>query len=195
MFEYIKGTLINIDPIQAIVEANGIGYKLFIPINAYSEAIPGKEILLYTSYIVREDAHILYGFFSIEERDLFESLRSVNGIGPKTAICLIGHLGISNFQQAIIENDFRIICKVPGIGKKTAERLIIEMKDKHKLFEKLSSAKSNKNNSNPAVSDAIRALINLGYHPIKARKAVDIASKENNTDNPAILISLALSKI
>jgi len=131
MFEYIKGKLTDASPLKAVIEINGLGYSLLIPVNNYSK-LPafGHEILLYVSTVIREDSHKVYGFLTRTERDLFENLIEVSGIGPKTGLALIGHMEIDELQLAIAQSNIALICKIPGIGKKTAERLVVEMRDK-----------------------------------------------------------------
>ena len=131
MIAFIKGKLAHASPASVIVDAGGIGYKIFIPANLYN-ALPqiGSEVLLQTSFVVRELSQTLYGFLSAHDRDVFEALMGVTGIGPKTALAVIGHLSVHDLQRAIAGHDIMTISKVPGIGKKTAERLIIEMRDK-----------------------------------------------------------------
>src|SRR3989344_8396803 len=134
MYEAIRGVLKEKEPLKAVVETGGISYRLTIPLNTYTK-LPSLEtpIHLFLSHIVREDAHTLYAFWVKEERDLFEVLINLSGIGPKTAAAIVGHMEIDAFHHAITAADIRILSKIPGIGKKTAERLVIEMRDKIKL--------------------------------------------------------------
>jgi holliday junction DNA helicase RuvA len=190
MFSFIKGTLVEIETNKAIIEAAGVGYLIFIPVSAYTSLPPvGSLVTLHTSFIVREDAQILYGFLNKEERTLFETLISISGIGPKTALSILGHLDMEAFGRAIQNNNFSIICKVPGVGKKTAERLIVELKDKN-IFKNFSF----KGKGGDRIADAIQALITLGYNPIQAQKAVKESVTENLEDT-ASLIKSALRKI
>jgi Holliday junction DNA helicase RuvA len=178
MYEYIKGTLAEKDPQKAVVEAGGIGYKLMIPLSAFSRLPPLKKpVELYLSHIVREDSETLYAFITREERDLFELLLTVSGIGPKTGISIVGHADIGTFQRAIASSDVRLLSKIPGIGKKTAERLVIEMRDKFK------GKKGTVPTLEPGLhSDAYSALINLGYPPQEAQKAVAEVIKRNQEE-------------
>jgi holliday junction DNA helicase RuvA len=197
MYEFIKGKLIQARPIMAIVETNNIGYKVFIPVNCFSK-LPqiGKEVFFYTSLIIREDAHTIYGFLSQDQRDLFEQLiNSVSGIGPKNALALIGHLEMDHFHSAIATSDIKMISKVPGIGKKTAERMIIEMKDKLKIFNDLTSSNTKDKTTNNASYDAIKALLNLGYNALNAKKAINKALEENPDHDVSSLISSAIRKM
>ena len=197
MIEYIKGTLTYSSPLKTVIEVGHIGYKLQIPFNNYSK-LPslGEMVCLYLSTVIREDSHKHFGFLTVEERDLFELLLDVSGIGPKTALALLGHLEAIDLQLAISKSDVTGICKVPGIGKKTAERLIVEMRDR---FQKggqtlLPSASSKKEGS--LSEDALSALINLGYPPPQAQKALQLVlGEEKETPDISRLITLALRKL
>ncbi len=196
MYDYIYGKLIEVDTQKTIIDVNNIGYKIFTPINALSaltEVLESK-VMLYLSFIVKEDSQSLYGFLTKVERDIFEMLITVSGVGAKTALLLIGHLEVSNLHNAVTSADTRLISKVPGIGKKTAQRLIIELADKFKTFDQKQNIFSAGKSS--TVSDAINALINLGYNALQAQKAVKSAindcEKEPDLTN---LITMALRKI
>lgn len=195
MYESIKGTLIDKTPQKAVVEAGGIGYRLAISLNTYTR-LPEleKSVQLFLSQVVREDSNTLYAFYLREERDLFETLITLSGIGPKTALAIIGHLEIGAFQRAIHSADVQLLSKIPGIGKKTAERLVIEMRDKFK-GGKTKGAVS----ISPAegiLGDAMNALLHLGYHPLEAQKAVQLALEEKKGEaDLGKIITAALQKI
>jgi len=195
MFEYIKGKLIEVDAQKAIIDVNGLGYKVFIPSSIYSDLLNAKDVFLYISYIVKEDSQTLYGFLTKSQRDLFDLLITVSGIGAKTAILLLGHLDLNNLYSAITNADIKSISKVPGIGKKTAERLIVELKDKLKnLDKKYTDIFINKTSS--AALDAIAALMNLGYSSNQSKKAVKSALDNSNENlDLSSLITLALKNI
>jgi len=195
MFEYIKGKIIEIDPNKVVVDVNGIGYKIFIPSSIYSDLLSKQEAFLHLSYIVKEDSHTLYGFLTKLQREIFDLLLSVSGVGAKTAILLLGSLDIENLHLAVVNNDTKLISTVPGIGKKTAERLIVELKDKFKnLGKKFANTSFAKNNF--TITDAIGALINLGYSTNIAQRAVNEAIKKANDKLPiGDLITLALKNI
>lgn len=199
MYDYIKGSLVSISPSKITIEANGIGYLLNIPLSSYNK-LPKINSLLtcYVSLIVREDSHTLYGFLFQEERNLFEILITVSGIGPKTALGIIGHLDIDNFKSAILSSDVRLLSKVPGIGTKTAEKLIIEMRDKIKNVSKdfSISGSIHLRNEKSTIADALNALLNLGYNHLQAQKAINKALEELKDEKDAgKLISLALKKM
>ncbi len=194
MYAYIKGRLIEISPLHAVVDAQGIGYKMFVPANALPRMPQiGEQVMLYTSWVVREFSQTLYGFPSSQERDLFEALMNVNGIGPKLALSLIGHMSLSEFQAAIAHNDLHTIIKVPGVGKKTAERLVVELRDKlAQLFPHDPSEFMIKTPSDPksqAIQDAMSALIHLGYHQNIAQKAIKKTLQEfpEGIDLPSLI--------
>lgn len=200
MYEYLKGLLTYKDPMKAVVDIGGVGYRITIPLSTYTQLLPvGTPATLYISHIVREDAELLYGFASKEERDLFELIITVSGIGPKIGLAIIGHIDIASFHRAIHESDFNLLSKIPGIGRKTAERLVIEMRDKL-----TGAAKKGKgvgmpvalDNGHPLSSDTFRALINLGYAPLDAQKAVERALKEHKAETDlGKFIALTLQKI
>jgi holliday junction DNA helicase RuvA len=197
MYEYITGTLTEATLIKAIIDVHGLGYSLLIPFNNYSK-LPalGKPITLYVSFVVREDSQKLFGFLTAHQRDLFESLIEVSGIGPKTGLALVGHMEINDLQAAIRDGNTQIICKIPGIGKKTSERLIVEMRDKIKkgMDKSLSASPlSGLEGEKGVVADAISALINLGYNTVQAQKAIKNAiSKIQGEPELAKLITSAL---
>jgi len=189
MYEAICGILKDKEPAKAIIEAAGISYRLIIPLNTYTR-LPALEssLHLFLSHVVREDAHTLYAFLERQERDLFEVLIGLSGIGPKTAVAIIGHMDIAAFQKAIVSADFRVLGKIPGIGKKTAERLVVEMKDKMKGKGIMSSLPFTDDLS----TDAVQALMNLGYPLIDAQRAVQKAIKETEETDLGRLITVSL---
>lgn len=200
MFAYIKGTLAFSSSTWAVIEAGGVGYKIFIPASTASR-LPqmGSEILLHTSFIVRELAQTLYGFLAIHERDFFETLMGVTGIGPKLALSLVGHMPLSELQQAIVNGDIPTICRVPGIGKKNAERLLIELRDKIPTCALSPNDLMVHSQSDPRsqkISDAMSALINLGYNQITAQKAIKKTLKDSTEGiDLATLITDALKNL
>lgn len=184
MYEAIRGTLKDKEPLKAIVETGGISYRLSIPLSTYVR-LPALEasVHLFLSHVVREGSETLYAFLLKEERDLFETLISLSGIGPKTAAGIIGHMEIGAFQRAIHAADIRILSKIPGIGKKTAERLVIEMRDKVKGKGKDVPLALHVMGGS-ILGDAVSALMNLGYNPVDAQKAAQSAlnEKKDETD-------------
>lgn len=198
MMEYIKGILTGASLEKTIIEASGIGYRISIPLNNYTK-LPkiGEPLQLFLSTVIREDSHKHYGFLTLEERDLFEILTQISGIGPKTALALLGHLEAADLQIALSSSDVQSICKAPGIGKKTAERLIIEMRDKVQKnpITKISLPSSRTSHTSIA-QDALSALVNLGYPSASAQKAVcaTIEEMEDGADL-AKVITHSLKKL
>ena len=185
MYEAIEGILKAKNPVKAIIAAGGISYRLSIPLSTYKKlGALGEPTHLFLSHIVRADLQALYGFYEEEERNLFELLIGLSGVGPKTALSLIGHMEYSLFHQAIVQANVQLICRIPGIGKKTAERLIVELKDK---LSPLSTGGSN------LMQDAIRALIHLGYSTHHATEAVR-AVKQSEKIDLGSLITQALQE-
>ncbi len=195
MYESIRGTLQEKNPNIAIIDCSGLSYRLSIPLSTYTRLpVEGSPIRLFLSLIIREDAHTLYAFTHKEERDLFEILISISGVGPKTAAGIIGHMDIASFQKAISAADSRLLSKLPGIGKKTAERLIIEMRDKFKGVQKSPSPLAPPQEG--IAGDAVNALIHLGYHAMDADKAVTKAIKDHEEEKDlGRLITAALRHV
>lgn len=195
MYESMKGILTDKTPHRAIVEIGGIGYRLAIPLSTYTR-LPALQqpVQFFLSQVVREDSNTLYAFLVKEERDLFEILITLSGIGPKTALGIIGHMEMGAFQRAIAAADVRILSKIPGIGKKTAEKLVIEMRDKFKGGKKDKTQPLSY--ADGVVGDAINALLHLGYNPLDAQKAVQ-AAMEGKKDEADLgkIITAALQKI
>ena len=197
MFEYFRGKLTLATPTKAVIDINGIGYAIQISLKTYQK-LPqiGTETLIYVAAVIREDDHALYGFLTMEEKSLFHVLTGISGVGPKTAVGILGHVDIADFQLAVLQGNAALLSKIPGIGKKTAERLVMELKDK---FSNTAPGSLTSLNSNIALtkgtptSDAISALINLGYHPLDAQKRVNQV-QESLTDKATLseLITMAL---
>lgn len=173
MFGYIRGKLTKTSPLYVIIETHGVGYKLFIPTSTHV-LLPqeGAELLFFTSFVVREFSHSLYGFLVELEKDLFELLLNITGIGPKIALAILSHLSPDQFYEAISNNDLPQICKIPGIGKKSAERLVIETRDKLTYLFPKKNLSANKLSASSLILDAMSALINLGYNQATAEKAL-----------------------
>lgn len=197
MYESIRGTLKDKTPNQTIVECGGLSYRLATPLSTYTR-LPACEttVTLFLSFVVREDAHTLYGFLQKEERDLFETLLTISGIGPKTAAAIIGHMEVSAFQRAISTSDIRLLSKMPGIGKKTAERLVIEMRDRFKGRAKSAHSPISIGSGGDLASDAMNALINLGYSAADAHEAIQEAMSAHKEETDlGRLITAALHRI
>ncbi len=193
MFEYISGILAEASPHKITVDVGGIGYCIYISILTF-EKLPqiGSKVKIYTSAIYREDSQKLYGFLTIEERNFFETLNEISGIGPRLSTSILGHMSIEDLHLAVEHSNTKAICKIPGIGKKMAERLVLELRDKFHKFDKQNISLP-QSQSTGSIADAISALINLGYNPLEAQKAVKNALPSDGKE-PSLpdLISLAL---
>lgn len=177
MYEYLKGTLIENQASYAIMDVNGVGYKVWIAAGSIPFSI-NQECLLYTSFVVRENAQILYGFSEKASRDLFETLIHISGIGPKTALCILSQFSADSFKEAVISQNISLISSVPGLGKKTAEKITLDLKDKllKQSFAKGHMQPAGQNHN----YDAIQALIHLGYSEKSAAKALEKVLKNNS---------------
>jgi Holliday junction DNA helicase RuvA len=198
MYEYIKGKLIECTALFAVIDNAGIGFKFFVPAHYAQKLSPNDdELKLYVSPVIRENSHSFYGFLSREERETFEVLIDISGIGPKTALGILSAFTPSDLAQAINSEDTLAISKVPGIGKKTSERLIIDMRGKLKSllqWEEEASGLCQKAGSQRE-SDAMSALVNLGYGHVLATKAVQKILKDKPELELAPLITEALRSI
>jgi Holliday junction DNA helicase RuvA len=180
MITFLEGTLIEALPTHVVIGVHGIGYHVFIPLSSYDRLPPvGAPLKILTHLQVREDAHILFGFMSTAERDLFRLLvDNVSGIGPKTALDVLSGITVANFKAAVVNGDAVLLARTKGIGKKTAERIIVELKDKLGVaaaWEAASSAHA-PSAQETQINDAVLALISLGYKQVDAHKAVKHAS-------------------
>ena len=181
MIGRIRGTLVEKQPPYLLVDAGGVGYEVEAPMSVFYQ-LPeaGAEVVLFTHFVVREDAQLLYGFGSREERELFRTLIKVNGVGPKLGLTLLSGIDAQTFVRCVHENDSATLVKLPGVGKKTAERLIVEMKDKLDRWQSspLLDGKPMIVGSTMAEAardteeEAVSALVALGYKPQDASKVV-----------------------
>ncbi len=181
MIAHLRGKLIGRHPNQAIVETGGVGYDVVISVPTFSDLPPlGGEVALFIHTHVREDQLALYGFLRAEEKQLFEKLITVSGIGPKLAITILSGMAASELGNAIRGNDVARLTKIPGIGRKTAERLVLELRDK------LPAAGQEVVAAVTAFSavqeDVLSALVNLGYQRAAAEKAIASVSKDGSFD-------------
>lgn len=190
MYEYIKGKYIGINKDYVIIENNGIGYKIFTS-GATMAEMPkvSEEVQLYIEQIVREDFIGLYGFKDREELEMFKLLISISGVGAKAALSLLSISRINNLKYAIIMEDDKHLCRAPGIGKKTAGRIILELKDKIKTdevsegvdiqqgFEDMAPSNAN------AIGEALGALLSLGYSEKEAESALKKVNREETVEN------------
>lgn len=190
MFEYIKGTVINLTPAGIVVEAGEIGYFVHISLTTYTQLHGNSKVQLFLHQVIREDAHILYGFAGEPERELFRMLISVNGIGANTAIMMLSSHKPEELQHAILNENVGLLKNIKGIGIKTAQRVIIDLKDK--IGKTTAGDLLFRSGENPVRSEAITALELLGFN----KKAIEKLVDQVLTAQPAItvenLIKLAL---
>jgi Holliday junction DNA helicase RuvA len=176
MITFLEGTLVEALPTHVVVGVHGVGYHVAIPLSSYDRLPPvGQPIKILTHLQIREDAHVLFGFMSHAERDLFRLLvANVSGIGPKTALDVLSGTTVANFKAAVVAGDAGLLAKTKGIGKKTAERIIVELKDKVGVAAawEAASAAHAPTPEESRVNDAVLALISLGYKQVDAHKAV-----------------------
>lgn len=177
MIVFLHGTLVEKTPAAATLDVNGVGYEVFISLNTY-DRLPatGERCRLLTCHHIREDAQLLFGFMQAEERTMFQRLITISGVGPKLAVSILSGLTPAELSLAIAENNVKRISAVHGIGKKTAERIVIELRDKIDPLEALSKQTSGGDAArNVILRDAILALTSLGFPQDQARKMVQAA--------------------
>lgn len=179
MITFLSGKLIESLPTQVVVEVQGVGYEVLIPLSSFDKLPPaGAPVKLLTQLIVREDAHLLYGFMTAAERDLFRLLIDcVSGIGPKTALSVLSGMNVVAFRGAVANGDVKALSQISGVGKKTAERIVVELRDRIGMAGALEAA-SAKHGLAPAdqtINDATLALMALGIKQVEAHEAVRAA--------------------
>ncbi|MFD2179968.1 Holliday junction branch migration protein RuvA [Veronia pacifica] len=187
MIGRLRGTLLEKQPPEILIEVNGIGYEVSMPMNCiYELPDTGEEAIVYTHFVVREDAQLLYGFNSIVERALFREVIKANGVGPKLGLAILSAMTATQFVDSVEREDVSTLVKIPGVGKKTAERLVIEMRDRLKnwhafdLFTPHADAAARRSSGTDTVvaassdpkDEASSALIALGYKAAQAEKVV-----------------------
>jgi len=194
MIAYIDGKLTLKDATHVIIETGGLGYQIRISLNTYSSIHEGERCKLHTYLHIKEDAHTLFGFQELSEKKIFLHLISISGVGPTTAMMVLSSLGPKEIEQAIINEDVNTIQSVKGIGGKTAQRIILELKDKIKK-DSLGSDKHSvsANPYNTLRNEALSALVTLGIAKNMAEKSIDsILKKEGNNISLEQLIKMAL---
>lgn len=176
MITFLHGKLVEASPTHVVVDVHGVGYEALIPLSSYDRLpAPGHDIRILTHLSIREDAHVLYGFLTASERELFRLLiQTVSGIGPKIALNVLSGMQATAFRGAIANGDVKALSQIPGVGRKTAERMVVELKDKigpAGAWE-ASSAKHGLLPADQRVNDAVLALIALGFKPAEAHESV-----------------------
>lgn len=195
MIGFLRGKLAFKAPPLLMLDVNGVGYELEAPMTTfYNLPAIGSEIMLHTHLVVREDAHILFGFSTEADRLMFRTLIRVNGVGPKLALTILSGQSAEEFQRCIHNNDTQALVRLPGVGKKTAERLIIEMRDKlpgltNSVDVSVTNADKVQPVNNPK-QEAISALCSLGYKPLDAGKMVQHISTEGKSCEDIIRLAL-----
>lgn len=202
MIGYIKGTLEEADEQCIIVDNHGIGYRIFVPGSVFAGALPiGEEVKIYTYFSVREDAMQLYGFLTRDDLRMFKMLLGVNGIGPKAGLGILSALTADELRFAVLADDAASIAKAPGIGKKTAQKLILELKDKLNLedaFEQKLANQAQKtqtvSGADDAMQEAVQALVALGY---SSTDALRVVKKVEGADSMGVeeILKAALKKM
>jgi Holliday junction DNA helicase RuvA len=176
MITFVEGILEEVLPNQIVVNAGGIGYQILIPLSSYNKLpTQGSRLRVLTHHHVREDLQLLYGFSTSEERDLFRLLMAhVSGVGPKLALAILSGMAVSEFKSAVVTSDIAAISRISGVGKKTAERVVLELKDKLGVAAEWEAASRENAPSGTErhLHDAVLALISLGYKQVEAHKAV-----------------------
>ena len=196
MIAYVSGTVVHKDPAYAIIDVNGLGYEVKISLQTYA-ALPetGVRCKLVTYLSIREDAHVLFGFWAEEEKKLFLDLIGVSGVGPSTALVMLSSLSFEEIMKGIADEDVRLIQSIKGIGSKTAQRVILELKDKMRKEAISLNADFRTSDGAPARvrSEALAALVTLGIPKATAEKSIDIIIKrEDSAITVEQLIKLAL---
>lgn len=200
MIGRLQGMVLEKQPPFLLVDVNGVGYELQAPMNTfYKLPAIGSVAILHTHFSVSENAQQLFGFFDKQERELFRTLIKVSGVGPKMGIAILSGMEAEAFVRCVMDDDLTALVRVPGVGKKTAERLIIELRDKLKHWQlestpldAMEAATPQAHNSSKMIEDAQSALVSLGYKPAEAARVVGAAIKANDVDTSEALIRVSL---
>src|SRR6266850_464716 len=179
MITFLHGKLVEALPTQVVVDVNGVGYEVLIPLSSFDKLPqPGQDVKLLTQLVVREDAHTLYGFMTAMERELFRLLvNTVSGIGPRTALSILSGMNAVAFRGAVANGDVKALSQISGVGKKTAERIVVELRDKVGAAGawEASSAKRALSPADQKINDAVLALMALGFKQVEAHESVRAA--------------------
>ena len=192
MIDYIKGIIVELSPAELILENNGIGYSILISLQTFQALQDKKEATVYIFHYLREDAELFYGFATKDERELFELLISVSGIGVNSARMMLSSLSAEEIRQAILSEDIARIKSVKGIGVKSAQRLVLELKDKIVKGEGADSTELFGGNRSEIVEEASRALVMLGFANPAVNKAIQVVLKANPNAKVEQIIKSAL---
>lgn len=200
MIGSLRGNLLQIDGVTALIEVNGVGYEVEMPVTSLSHFQKNTEIFVYIQQIVREDAHLLYGFYDFSSRALFRELIKVSGVGPKMALAVLSTFDVQSFIATVLQGRSTALQQIPGVGKKTAERLVVELSDRLSKFslttmptpegDVVSKAQNAVN-----FDEAVSAMIALGYRENESLKYVKVALEKNPDAQTDELIVAALALI
>lgn len=196
MISRLRGVLLEKTPPALLVEANGVGYEILAPMSSFY-ALPdiGQEVILHTHFVVREDAQQLYGFVETGDRELFRTLIKVNGVGPKLALGILSGMESVELLRCVRSDNIKALSQIPGIGKKTAERLVMELRDKLSDWDVTTAPGTSSTipvKSSDHSGEAESALVALGYKPVEASRLVSAASQQRPDAKSEELIRLAL---
>ena len=201
MITFLRGQLVETQPAYVVVEVGGVGYQVFIPLSSFDKLPPvGEEVVLQTHLSIREDAHVLYGFVSAEERELFRLLiDKVSGIGPKIALAVLSGMSLTAFKKAVASGDVRSLAGISGVGKKTAERIVVELRDRLGVAATWEAATAGRGAGagEQKVNDAVLALISLGYKQAEAHETVHGLIRHEGMGEATVetLVRAALKKL
>lgn len=192
MIEFLKGRLVEKNPAFLVVECNGVGYYVNISLNTYSSVADEEQIMIYIHQVIREDAHLLFGFKDADERKVFRSLLNVSGVGANTARTILSSMNPSEVREAIASGNSKAFEKIKGIGGKTAQRIIVDLSGKLDLSQ---ISESSSGVSSQSKNEALSALTTLGFDKNQAEKAIDKILASHNNPKVEELIKLALKNM
>ncbi|NQZ50665.1 MAG: Holliday junction branch migration protein RuvA [Moritella sp.] len=200
MIGRLRGTLLEKQPPEILLDVNGVGYEIKLPMSCFYElGDVDKEVIIYTHFVVREDAQLLYGFNNKMERLMFRELIKVNGVGPKLGLAILSGMTANQFAHCVEHDDINSLIKLPGVGKKTAERLLVEMRDRLKnwVTQDLFTPEADKaqlqgygNTASNAIEEAEEALVGLGYKPAQVAKMIKQVAQPSMSCEEIIRLSL-----
>jgi Holliday junction DNA helicase RuvA len=196
MIARLAGILLTKQPPWLLVDLGGIGYEVQAPMTTcYRLPEIGQPVVLFTHLVVREDAHLLFGFSDTHERELFRELIKINGIGPKVALAILSGMDGNTLSQCVMENNVTALIRIPGIGKKTAERLLIELRDKLPAYQTATLPGNSVNVTEPsAYHDAVNALMTLGYKLVEAKQLVHAVAEPQASCEELIRLALQAAR-
>ena len=189
MYAYLAGRLVEKDPTKVVLDVGGIGYQVQIPVSTYASLPPmGESTRLLTHFVVREDSQALFGFYTEAERYLFRLLISISGIGPKLAVTILSGISVPDLKEAIVKGMLPLLTGISGVGKKTAERIVVELREKLVLEEGRPAGVTwqGLEEGNVLIEDSIRALVELGYRRQNAKGAVEKVMKESGWEKLSV---------